>query len=118
MHEVSLVRNVFKTLVDEFSEEEINRIEIIRMKIGELSNVEPILMQNAFEAVKMDQPQYQNITLEIDLIPVTVSCHICNAKTRVQGYKFICGNCGAPTNDIITGNELLIHQVSFQEAPV
>ncbi|NQZ75524.1 MAG: hydrogenase maturation nickel metallochaperone HypA [Ekhidna sp.] len=115
MHEVSLVRNVFKTLEDEFEPEEIDRIHTVRMKIGELSNVEPVLMQNAFEAVKMDQPIYKNITLEIDYIPTTVSCHICTATTRIYNYKFICSNCGAPTNNVITGNELLIHQVEFQD---
>ena len=115
MHEVSLVRNVFKTLEEEFEKEEIGRLETVRMKIGELSNVEPILMQNAFEAVKEDQPEYQHIKLDIDLIPVTVKCGICTATTRVSSYRFICGNCGAPTNDVITGNELLIHQVEFQE---
>jgi len=115
MHEVSLVRNVFKTLEEEFEKEEIGRLETVRMKIGELSNVEPILMQNAFEAVKADQPEYKHIKLDIDLIPITVKCPICTATSKVYAYRFICDNCGAPTNDVITGNELLINQVEFQE---
>ncbi|MEM9326868.1 MAG: hydrogenase maturation nickel metallochaperone HypA [Bacteroidota bacterium] len=116
MHEVSLVRNVFRTLEEEFGTEELTRLQTIRMKVGELSNVEPTLMQNAFEAVKADNPKYDTVGLEIDWIPTTVSCPICTATSRVQNYHFVCENCGAPTSDVITGNELLIHQVEFAEA--
>ncbi len=112
MHEVSLVRNVFKTLEEEFPPEDMARLRTIRMTVGELSNVQPILMQNAFSAVKEDNPRYADVSLEIDQIPVKIECTECGKVSEVQGYRFICA-CGKPCNNVISGTELLIHQVEF-----
>ena len=66
MHEVSLVRNMLRTLEDKFSPQEMSRLVRIKMKIGKLSNVEPILMQTAFDAVIYEHPNYKNVQLEIE----------------------------------------------------
>jgi hydrogenase nickel incorporation protein HypA/HybF len=44
MHEISLVRNIFRTLEDEFPQD-MNRVRGIYLTVGLLSNVQPILMQ-------------------------------------------------------------------------
>ncbi len=62
MHEISLVRNIFKTLEVEFPEE-IKKMRGIHLRVGQLSNVQPILMQNAFEAVLEDETRYKKTTL-------------------------------------------------------
>lgn len=69
MHEISLVRNIFKTLEDEFAGE-IEKIRGIHLTVGLLSNVQPILMQNAFEAVLADQPYYDKTSLFVEVLPV------------------------------------------------
>ncbi len=114
MHEISLVRNIFKTLEDEFSQE-INKIRGIHLTVGILSNVQPILMQNAFEAVLEDEPRYKNTSLHIEVLPVLIFCDKCDATTEVQHYKFICSNCGKPVRKIVQGEELLITKVEFVE---
>ena len=58
MHEISLVRNIFNTLEAEFPDR-FSEIRNIYLTVGELSNVQPILMQNAFEAVKEDDPNIE-----------------------------------------------------------
>ncbi|TAF63541.1 MAG: hydrogenase maturation nickel metallochaperone HypA [Cytophagales bacterium] len=114
MHEISLVRSIFRTLEDKFSKEELSQITQIDLKVGLLANVEPILMQSAFEAVTQTEPQYANTTLHIDLLPIVVHCPACQKEHTVQNYRFVC-SCGTPTNQIIQGNELLISQVHFKE---
>jgi Zn finger protein HypA/HybF involved in hydrogenase expression len=57
MHEISLVRNIFRTLEEEFPND-IPRVRTINLTVGLLSNVQPILMQNAFQAVVEDEPKY------------------------------------------------------------
>ena len=69
MHEISLVRNIFKTLVDEFAGE-IEKIPGIHLTVGLLSNVQPILMLNAFEAVLANQPHYNKTSLHVEVLPV------------------------------------------------
>lgn len=118
MHEVSLIRNIFGALEAEFSSEELAAIEVIEVKVGDLSNVEPVLMQNAFAAVTEAEGRFQGSELRITKVPVTVHCDHCQTESAVHHYKFVCSNCQKPTNNILTGMELLIHRVHFAEQAV
>lgn len=115
MHEISLVRNIFKTLEDEFPGE-MDKIRGIHLTVGLLSNVQPILMQNAFEAVLLDEPRYNKASLQITVLTVLVHCDDCDKDSEVQHYKFACSYCGKPSKNIIQGEELFISKVAFEEA--
>ncbi|GAB5523743.1 MAG: hypothetical protein Roseis2KO_16150 [Roseivirga sp.] len=114
MHEISLVRNIFRTLEEEFEADDLERLEGIDLKVGLLANIEPILMQNAFEAVTQDQDKYLNTKLTINVVPVIVECELCGNKTEVTNYSFKCEN-GHPTRNIIQGEELTIERVHFAD---
>ncbi|MEL6391619.1 MAG: hydrogenase maturation nickel metallochaperone HypA [Bacteroidota bacterium] len=116
MHEVSLVRSIVNTLEDQFSSEELDRLTEVRMQIGLLSNVEPVLLQNALEAVQQGEQKLVGVKLSVELLPVLVECELCGSESRIENYHFKCSHCGRPTNNIIQGTELLIHQVEFAEA--
>ena len=115
MHEISLVRTIFNTLEHEFTAEELENMKSIDLKVGLLSNIEPQLMQNAFEAVTTTEDKHQNVQLNIELVPIEIHCDLCGHDTLVQQYRFLCDNCGRPSNNIIRGTELLIHRVHFHE---
>lgn len=113
MHEIYLIKNIFKTLEDEFPGE-IENVRQIYLTVGLLSNVQPILMQNAFKAVLEDEPQYKNSSLHIEVLPVLIYCADCDTKTEVHHYRFVC-SCGKPSSNIIQGEEVLITKVEFAE---
>ncbi len=111
MHEISLVRSTFRTLEEEFSSEDFKKITDIYLKIGQLSNVEPILLQNAFEAVVNSEFADQPMKLHIELLPTLIKCPVCAHTTEVINYKFVCENCERPCSQIVQGNELLISKI-------
>lgn len=113
MHEISLVRSIFNTLESEFSKEELDTMTAIDLKVGMLSNVEPILMQNAFEAVTSSEEKYQTVALNVKLVPIEIHCKECEHNSVIENYKFVCNSCGTPNNNVVKGTELLIHQVHF-----
>lgn len=115
MHEVSLVRTIGATLESEFSAEELSRLTDIRLRIGLLSNVEPILLQNAFAAVQEGEGKFPDVRLHIELLPIRVRCEVCTQESEIENYKFACAHCGRPTGNVIQGNELLIHRAEFKE---
>lgn len=115
MHEISLVRTISGTLEAEFSAEELNRLTKINLRVGLLSNVQPILMQNAFSAVQEGEQKFKGVALNIEVLPVIVRCEMCTHESQIDNYKFACANCGRPTSNVVQGNELLIHKVEFSD---
>lgn len=116
MHEISLVRNIFRTLEEEFPGE-MDRVRGIHLTVGLLSNVQPILMQNAFEAVLETEPRYRQTSLHVEVLPILICCDDCGAITEVKDYRFVC-SCGKPSGNIIQGEELLISKVEFSEEEI
>lgn len=114
MHEISLVRNILRTLEAEFAPEELVHLQGIDLKVGQLSNVEPVLMQNAFEAVTQDEQRFQTVDLQVRVVPVLIECELCGVVAEVKNYVFKCPN-GHPSRNIIQGEELLIERVHFSD---
>lgn len=113
MHEISLVRTIFRTLEENFSSEELNRVAAIELKIGPLANVEPVFLQNAFQAVvEQDEPRFKDAVLRVNLVPILVQCPDCKQLTEVHNYHFVC-SCGKPCSNVVQGNELMIERVEF-----
>lgn len=117
MHEISLIRQVFRTLEEQFSEEELTRLKTIQLRIGLLANVEPTLLRNAYEAVlATDQQQHKEVNLKVELVPIEIECPQCNKRSEVKEYRFVCLHCGHLTNNVVQGTELLISGVELHEA--
>ena len=106
MHETSIVNSIIRTLEHEFKAEKLNRMKSIHLKVGILSNIEPRLLYNAYEASHMMNPKYQNVKLEIEMTELKIQCEVCDHITDVQKYRFICDNCKKPSKNVIQGEEI------------
>ncbi|MBN8682426.1 MAG: hydrogenase maturation nickel metallochaperone HypA [Chitinophagales bacterium] len=114
MHEISLVRTIFRTLEAEFPAAGLDGLERIELKVGPLSNVETILLQNAFNAVVEEEEQrFQGVQLQVNLVPILIECPECGQRTEVENYRFVC-QCGRPCANVVQGNELMIERVVFK----
>lgn len=114
MHEIALVRNIFTSLEEAFPDR-LDKIRGIYLTVGLLSNVQPVLMENAFAAVLEEEPRYGKTTLHMNVLPVKIRCRACGEESEVAYNKFICPCCGEPGRDIIQGEELLISKVEFED---
>ncbi|HSK13756.1 MAG TPA: hydrogenase maturation nickel metallochaperone HypA [Phnomibacter sp.] len=113
MHEISLVHSIFRTLREQFPDK-MDDVLRVKIKAGLLSNVQPLLMQSAWEAVLECEMDNKDIRLEMEMLPVLIECSRCGKVSQVDDYVFIC-SCGEPCRNIIQGQELLISEVEFEE---
>jgi hydrogenase nickel incorporation protein HypA/HybF len=111
MHEISIVRNVFNTLLEAYPTK-FDRISKVQVEAGLLSNIQPILIQNAFEALIVEEPDLAYIELEVVQLPIIAHCQACDKGFEVIRHKFVCA-CGMPSKKIIQGEELQISKVEF-----
>jgi len=113
MHEIAIVKDIFNTLEQAYPE---TYKEIIKIKIqaGLLSNVQPILIQNAFEAFITEEPLFRETELEVELLPIIAFCSQCSSEFEVRFHRFVCA-CGQASDQIVQGEELRISQVIFKD---
>lgn len=116
MHEISIARSMIRSLEDELDDSQQKALREIVLEVGELSCVEPILMQNAWEAVTLGT-SYDRVSLHIDKIRTEVHCGVCNKNFFVHQHRYVCPDCDTPSNQIVKGNELNIRQVKLEDAP-
>jgi hydrogenase nickel incorporation protein HypA/HybF len=114
MHEISLVRNIFLTIEEQHPELQPENLLSIHLQIGELSNVEPVAMQNAFEAVVETDQRYRDAKLLITVTPILIYCDACDKTTGISDYHFVC-TCGKPSKNIVQGDEMLITKIEYLE---
>jgi hydrogenase nickel incorporation protein HypA/HybF len=114
MHEISLVRNIFATVEEQHPEIPPENITGIYLQVGELSNVEPTAMYNAFDAVIENDLRYRNARLYITVTPVLIYCDDCQKTVGIKNYHFIC-DCGKPSKNLVQGDELLITKIEYEE---
>ncbi len=115
MHETSIVNGIMRTLEKEFEEEKLNKLTGIFLKVGILSNIEPRLLLNAYEASHLTNPKYHHAKMHIEMVPLKIQCETCNHITDVENYRFICEQCQKPSKNVIQGEEMLIHKVEFND---
>lgn len=113
MHEIAIVKDIFKTLEQAYPETYEN-IAKITVQAGLLCNVQPILIQNAFEAFVLEETRFKETELEIELLPIIAYCKQCASAFEVRFHKFVCV-CGASSDQIVQGEELRINQVIFKD---
>lgn len=113
MHEIAIVKDIFSTLEQAYPETYEN-IAKITIEAGLLCNVQPILIQNAFEAFVLEETRFRETELEIELLPIIAYCKQCTSQFEVRFHKFVCV-CGQSSDQIVQGEELRISQVIFKD---
>jgi len=114
MNEPSIIQNMLKSLTESLTSDELDRLCEIHLKVGALSGIEPTLLHIAYQGV-IHNTHFEDVSLHIDLIPVTVKCPGCLKTFVVDHHQFVCTYCKTPAKDIQTGKELLIDHVIMEE---
>jgi len=109
MHEFALIEGVLGLVRDSALQNNIRRVERIKLVVGKLSMALPDSLQFAFEAFKADEELFHHAVLEIEEKEIICSCGQCNQSFTVEdSVSFICPWCGSVRVEIIQGRELYI----------
>lgn len=111
MHEVPIVKDIFRTLEEHYGDK-LDRITKVQVEAGLLCSVQPVLIQNAFEALILEETRFSNIDMEVVLLPVIAFCTKCDKAFEVKQSRFVCA-CGTASAKIIQGEELRISKVEY-----
>jgi hydrogenase nickel incorporation protein HypA/HybF len=107
MHEASLVRSLLN------QEHGGGSVGEIRIEIGPLSGVEPLLVASAFRQLATETG-LSAARLLIDEIPLVARCPVCG-EFEVRAFCFRCPKCESSQVTVVRGDELRIVSFTYTE---
>lgn len=112
MHELSIVQSLIELCEKNAKEQNAKEVEIVKIKIGRLSGVEPHLLKTSFEAFKKGTI-CENSVLECKIQDVVVLCKECEFQGILEKNHFICPICKSPNLSVIDGEDLMLMQLQM-----
>jgi hydrogenase nickel incorporation protein HypA/HybF len=90
-------------------------IDEVRVQIGPLSGVEPILLANAFADLAAEGV-VANVRLTLEPIEFVVRCDACGKTTASSEPQFRCRACGGLRVAVMQGDGLVLESVSLMQS--
>jgi hydrogenase nickel incorporation protein HypA/HybF len=108
MHELALMQNVLQTVELDAAQRHINRINKVKLVIGQLTMALPDSLVFAFEALKPGTI-FADASLVIEERQALCQCLSCRQEYKLDDYfQFICPACGSSDVQVQGGKELYI----------
>jgi hydrogenase nickel incorporation protein HypA/HybF len=114
MHEMSLVRSLLEESQRLCAEQGGAAIESIRLELGPLSGVEPLLVESAFEQLSAELG-LAGVRLDIEETALEARCRNCWAYFEVRDFRFVCPTCGARQIAITRGDGVKLVSITIGE---
>jgi hydrogenase nickel incorporation protein HypA/HybF len=115
MHELSICQGLMRQVERVAADNNARSVERILLRVGELSGVEPSLLQSAFEIARAGTVASE-AELEIETGSVVVKCQECGASSAAKANRLLCQYCGEWRVNVVEGEELLLLSVDIETA--
>lgn len=116
MHELSIAQEIISIAEQYYSSDENEKVKSIKVKIGKLQNVLPDSLEFCFNAL-IQNSKMENAKMIIEHIPIKLECKSCTDVSEQEGFLFVCPKCGSSSITIISGNELTVSEIEFEDSP-
>jgi len=113
MHELSIAQEIIGIAEQYYSSDEDEKVKSIKVKIGKLQNVLPESLEFCFNAL-IQKSRMENAILMIEQMPIKLECNSCGDISVQEGFLFACPKCGSSSITIISGNELTVSEIEFE----
>ncbi len=133
MHEASYAISIINSIMQHLGSEEV-RVRKIKLKIGELTMIDPVALESAIQAYGMGTP-VEGAKLEYEIVPAKMRCKSCGSTWGLKDvypqleskvplihmYPHIvvellkCPKCGSNKIEIIQGEEFILESIEVDE---
>jgi hydrogenase nickel incorporation protein HypA/HybF len=113
VHELSLCNSIQQVVTRAAGE---RTVTVVHLQVGRLRQVVPDTLRYCWTLVTEDGP-LEGSALDIESIGVTARCRACAEHTAITDtLVLLCGACGSPQLDLLTGEEFLITTLDLADA--
>lgn len=112
MHELSIVMDLVDLCEKNAKENNAKEVQIVEIKLGRLSGVEPHLLQNSFDFYKINTICH-DAKLLIKIQEVVVQCDDCKFSGILSQNHFTCPKCNSNNLKVIDGEEMYLMRLTM-----
>ncbi len=113
MHELSLTESMLKTALAEAEKHGAKRLAVIRLKVGEMTQVDPTCVQFYLDILSKGTIA-EGVQLAATRVPLRAACRECGEEFGLTPYDFLCPTCGSGQTEITSGRELYIDSIEIE----
>ena len=110
MHELGVVFEIIRTVEDFAEKNGLTKFDKLVLQIGELSSIIPKYIEACYPAA-VDGTPFQEMKLEIEIIPGNALCKRCNKVFNLIESNNKCSNCGSEDLELLCGKEFMIKEI-------
>lgn len=105
MHELSIAQEIIHIVTAQQAEHGFEKVNIVRVRAGALSGIEPESLRFSFEVVRQGTVAAEAV-LEMDIEPMTLVCRQCGFSIVDSHGPICCEKCGSVDMKVDAGGEL------------
>lgn len=113
MHELSLCQDLLDQVTDLARQHRASSVACVRVQIGMLAGVEPLLLESAFSIARVGTVA-ERAELVTETVPPQVRCRACSAEAEATPSCLRCPACGSGDTQLIRGGELILARVELE----
>lgn len=113
MHELSLCQDLIGQVTELARKHRARSVACVRVQIGMLAGVEPLLLESAFSIARAGTVADQ-AEMMTEIVPPLVRCLACGAESEVTPSNLRCPACGSSDTRLIRGEELILARVELE----
>jgi hydrogenase nickel incorporation protein HypA/HybF len=110
MHELSIAQAIVDIALRNAGGSRVTRVYVT---VGRLRQVVPAALEFSFE-VCSHATAAEGAALELDVIPVLVTCRSCGAQSQPARFPLACAACGALSVEVVQGEELQVESLELE----
>ncbi len=110
MHELSIAQAIVDVAARHAGE---SRVERVYVRVGHLRQVVPSALEFSFELCTHGTT-LEGAALELEEVPVRVSCRGCAGESAPDGFPLACAACGGLDVEVVQGEELQVESLELE----
>ena len=114
MHELGIIHNLFTIIEEVADENELVRINNVKLKLGKLQQIVPEMLTFAFATVA-EGTKAEGAALDVEYVPIKMQCKTCKNEFIVEEHVYICPECAQTNLTMLEGMEIILESVEGEQ---
>lgn len=100
MHEIAIIEGAIEIILANAKDNDIRRINMITVRVGELSGVLPEALSFAFQCISTGTIA-EGAQFQIDRVKATAKCLTCDIVFEIDHFNKLCPKCKLFCNNVL-----------------